>query len=294
MLGSVITAMVTPFRPDGAVDFERFRELATHLVENGSDGLVVCGTTGESPTLSDAEKLDLFRVAVDEVGGRAKLIAGTGTYDTAHSAALTREATALGVDAILIVAPYYNKPPQRAIVRHFEEIASATDLPIVAYNIPGRVVVNIEPATIERLAEIDNVVAVKQALEDPAQARFIAEETRLDLYSGDDPNTFAFLEFGGVGVVSVTAHLWGPQIAEMIRRYREGDVDGARTLHEEQQPSYDLLRIQTNPIPIKAALNLTGREVGGHRLPMVEADEGELAQIRSCLERSGLLAAASA
>jgi 4-hydroxy-tetrahydrodipicolinate synthase len=294
MLGSVITAMVTPFRPDGAVDFERFRELATHLVENGSDGLVVCGTTGESPTLSDAEKLDLFRVAVDEVGGRAKLIAGTGTYDTAHSAALTREATALGVDAILIVAPYYNKPPQRAIVRHFEEIASATDLPIVAYNIPGRVVVNIEPATIERLAEIDNVVAVKQALEDPAQARFIAEETRLDLYSGDDPNTFAFLELGGVGVVSVTAHLWGPQIAEMIRRYREGDVDGARALHEEQQPSYDLLRIQTNPIPIKAALNLTGREVGGHRLPMVEADEGELAQIRSCLERSGLLAAASA
>jgi 4-hydroxy-tetrahydrodipicolinate synthase len=294
MLGSVITAMVTPFRPDGAVDFERFRELATHLVENGSDGLVVCGTTGESPTLSDAEKLDLFRVAVDEVGGRAKLIAGTGTYDTAHSAALTREATALGVDAILIVAPYYNKPPQRAIVRHFEEIASATDLPIVAYNIPGRVVVNIEPATIERLAEIDNVVAVKQALEDPAQARFIAEETRLDLYSGDDPNTFAFLELGGVGVVSVTAHLWGPQIAEMIRRYREGDVDGARALHEEQQPSYDLLRIQTNPIPIKAALNLTGHEVGGHRLPMVEPDEAELAQIRSCLERSGLLAAASA
>jgi 4-hydroxy-tetrahydrodipicolinate synthase len=294
MLGSVITAMVTPFRPDGAVDFERFRELATHLVEHGSDGLVVCGTTGESPTLSDAEKLDLFRVAVDEVGGRAKVIAGTGTYDTAHSAALTREATALGVDAILIVTPYYNKPPQRAMVRHFEEIASSTDLPIVAYNIPGRVVVNIEPATIERLAEIENVVAVKQALEDPAQARFIAEETRLDLYSGDDPNTFAFLELGGVGVVSVTAHLWGPQIAEMIRRYREGDVDGARALHEEQQPSYDLLRIQTNPIPIKAALNLTGREVGGHRLPMVEADEGELAQIRSCLERSGLLAAASA
>jgi 4-hydroxy-tetrahydrodipicolinate synthase len=294
MLGSVITAMVTPFRPDGAVDFERFRELATHLVEHGSDGLVVCGTTGESPTLSDAEKLDLFRVAVDEVGGRAKVIAGTGTYDTAHSATLTREATVLGVDAILIVTPYYNKPPQRAIVRHFEEIASSTDLPIVAYNIPGRVVVNIEPATIERLAEIENVVAVKQALEDPAQARFIAEETRLDLYSGDDPNTFAFLELGGVGVVSVTAHLWGLQIAEMISRYRAGDVDGARALHEEQQPSYDLLRIQTNPIPIKAALNLTGHEVGGHRLPMVEADGGELAQIRSCLERSGLLAAASA
>jgi len=192
------------------------------------------------------------------------------------------------------VTPYYNKPPQRAIVRHFEEIAAATHLPVVAYNIPGRVVVNIEPATIARLAEIENVVAVKQALDDPEQARFIAEDTRLDLYSGDDPNTFAFLELGGVGVVSVTAHLWGSQIAEMIRRHREGDVEGARVIHEELQPSYDLLRIQVNPIPIKAALNLTGHEVGGHRLPMVEADEGELAQIRSCLERSGLLATASA
>jgi 4-hydroxy-tetrahydrodipicolinate synthase len=294
MLGSVITAMVTPFRADGAVDFERFRELVSFLVENGSDGVVVCGTTGESPTLSDAEKLDLFRVAVDEVGGRATVIAGAGTYDTAHSVHLTKEATALGVDGILVVTPYYNKPPQRAIVRHFQEIAAATHLPVVAYNIPGRVVVNVEPATMARLAEIENVVAVKQALGDPEQARFIAEETRLDLYSGDDPNTLAFLELGGVGVVSVTAHLWGTQISEMIRLHREGDLDGARAIHEELQPSYDLLRIQVNPIPIKAALNLTGHEVGGYRLPMVEPDEAELAQIRSCLERSGLVAAASA
>jgi 4-hydroxy-tetrahydrodipicolinate synthase len=294
MLGSVITAMVTPFRADGAVDCDRFRELATFLVENGSDGLVVCGTTGESPTLTDDEKLELFRAAVDTVGDRATIVAGTGTYDTGHSAHLTRAATELGVDAILVVTPYYNKPPQRAIVRHFEEIAGATDLPVVAYNIPGRVVVNIEPATIARLAEIENVVAVKQAHDDPDEARFIAEETPLDLYSGDDPNTFAFLELGGVGVVSVTAHLWGLQIAEMIRRHHEGDVEGASELHSEQQPSYDLLRIQTNPIPIKAALNLTGHEVGGHRLPMVEADESELAQIRSCLERAGLLATASA
>jgi 4-hydroxy-tetrahydrodipicolinate synthase len=165
---------------------------------------------------------------------------------------------------------------------------------VVAYNIPGRVVVNIESATMARLAEIENVVAVKQALDDPGQARFIVEETRLDLYSGDDPNTFAFLELGGVGVVSVTAHLWGRQIAEMIRLQRDGDVDGARAIHEELQPSYDLLRIQVNPIPIKAALNLTGHEVGGHRLPMVEPDEDELAQIRSCLERAGLLTTASA
>jgi 4-hydroxy-tetrahydrodipicolinate synthase len=294
VLGSVLTAMVTPFDADGAVDIDRFRELATFLVENGSDGVVVCGTTGESPTLSDEEKLSLFAAAVETVGDRATVIAGTGTYDTAHSARLTGQATALGVDGILVVTPYYNKPPQRAILRHFEEIAAATDLPVVAYNIPGRVVVNIESATIAQLAEIENVVAVKQALDDPGQARFIVEETRLDLYSGDDPNTLAFLELGGVGVVSVTAHLWGTQIAEMIRRHREGDAEGARALHEEQQPSYDLLRIQVNPIPIKAALNLTGHEVGGHRLPMVEPDEEELTQIRSCLERSGLLAAASA
>ena len=294
MLGSVITAMVTPFREDGAVDLERFRELANFLVENGSDGLVVCGTTGESPTLTDEEKLALFAAAVETVGERASVIAGTGTYDTGHSAQLTKQAAELGVDAILVVTPYYNKPPQRAIVRHFEEIAGATDLPVIAYNVPSRVVVDIESATIARLAEIENVVAVKQAYDDLDEARFIAQETRLDLYSGDDPITFDFLELGGVGVVSVTAHLWGAQIAAMIRCHRDGDVERARAIHAELRPSYDLLRIQTNPIPIKAALNLTGHEVGGHRLPMVEADEQELSEIRSCLERSGLLAAASA
>ena len=294
MLGSVITAMVTPFDADGAVDLDAFRDLAAFLVDNGSDGVVVCGTTGESPTLSDEEKLLLFAAAVEVVRGRATVIAGTGTYDTAHSVRLTKEAADVGVDAILVVTPYYNKPPQRAIVRHFEEIAAATDLPVVAYNIPSRVVVDIESPTIARLAEIENVVAVKQAHGDLEEARFIAVETPLDLYSGDDPNTFAFLELGGVGVVSVTAHLWGTQIAEMIDRHRAGDVEAARALHEEQQPSYELLRIQTNPIPIKAALNLTGHEVGGHRLPMVEPDEAELTQIRSCLERAGLLAAASA
>jgi 4-hydroxy-tetrahydrodipicolinate synthase len=294
VLGEVITAMVTPFGADGAVDLERFRELAAFLVDHGSDGLVVCGTTGESPTLTDDEKVALFRAAVETVGDRATVIAGTGTYDTAHSVHLTKQATALGVDAILVVTPYYNKPPQRAIVRHVEEIAAATDTPVVYYNIPSRVVVNAVPETIARLAEIENVVAVKQAHDDLDEARFIAEETRLDLYSGDDPNTLAFLQLGAVGVVSVTSHLWGPQVKEMIRRHREGDADGARALHEEQQPSYDLLRIQVNPIPIKAALNLTGHEVGGHRLPMVEPDEDELARIRSCLERSGLLATASA
>jgi 4-hydroxy-tetrahydrodipicolinate synthase len=289
VLGEVITAIVTPFRADGAVDFESFRELAAFLVDHGSDGLVVCGTTGESPTLSDEEKLELFAAAVDAVGERATVIAGTGTYDTAHSVHLTERANELGVDGYLVVTPYYSKPPQRAIVRHFEEIAAATDKPIVAYNIPARVVVNIEPETIARLAEIENVAAVKQAYDDLDQARFIAQETRLDLYSGDDNITFAFLGLGGVGVISVVAHVWGPQMKEMIRRHTAGDVEGARALNDELAPAYELLRIQTNPIPIKAALNLLGHRVGGHRLPMVEPTDDELRAVQACLERAGLL-----
>ncbi|HKI93515.1 MAG TPA: 4-hydroxy-tetrahydrodipicolinate synthase [Gaiellaceae bacterium] len=294
MLGEVLTAIVTPFRADGSVDLDSFRALARFLVDNGSDGLVVCGTTGESPTLSDDEKLELFAVAIDAVGDRASIVAGTGTYSTAHSVHLTERAHAVGVDGILVVTPYYNKPPQRAIVRHFQEIAAATDKPVVVYNIPARVIVNIEPATIARLAEIENVTAVKQAYDDLDEARFIAQETRLDLYSGDDPITFAFLELGGVGVISVAAHVWGPQIKQMIRRYRDGDADGARTLDAELAPAYDLLKIQTNPIPVKAALNLLGHRVGGYRLPMVEPTAGELEQVRSCLDRSGLLSAARA
>jgi 4-hydroxy-tetrahydrodipicolinate synthase len=294
MFGEVLTAIVTPFDADGSVNLEKFRELATFLVDHGSDGLVVAGTTGESPTLSDGEKLELFTAAVDAVGSRATVIAGTGTYDTRHSAYLTERADALGVDGFLIVTPYYNKPPQRAIVRHFEEIADRTDKPIIAYNIPARVVINIESQTIARLADIDNVVAVKQAHDDLDEARFIANETRLDLYSGDDPITFDFLELGGVGVVSVIAHLWGRQIKEMIRRHRDGDLEGARSLHEELAPAYELLKIQTNPIAIKGALNLAGHDAGGFRLPMVEPTDQELDAIRRCLERSGVLTPASA
>lgn len=292
MLGEVITAIVTPFDADGGVDLGKFRELAQHLVDHGSDGLVVCGTTGESPTLSDDEKLELFAAAKEAVGDRATIIAGTGTYDTHHSVRLTERAHELGVDAVLVVTPYYNKPPQRAIVRHFQEIAAVTDKPVMVYNIPARVVVNIEPTTIAQLAEIENVAAVKQAHDDLDEARFIAQETRLDLYSGDDPITFEFLGLGGVGVVSVTAHVWGEQIKQMIRRHAEGDVAGARALHEELRPSYDLLKVTTNPIAIKTALNLLGHELGGFRLPMVEASEDEATQIRACLERGRVLARA--
>jgi 4-hydroxy-tetrahydrodipicolinate synthase len=294
VLGDVLTAMVTPFDGDGSVNVDKFRELAAFLVDHGSDGIVVTGTTGESPTLSDAEKLELYAAAVDAVGDRASVVAGTGTYDTRHSAELTKQAHELGVDGFLVVTPYYSKPPQRAIVRHFEEIAACTDKPIVAYNIPARVVIDIEPETIARLAEIENVVAVKQAHDDLEEARFIAQETRLDLYSGDDNITLQFLELGGVGVVSVIAHVWGPQMKEMIRRQKDGDLDGARRVNEELAPAFDLLRVTTNPIAIKTALNLVGHDVGGFRLPMVDASEGELEQIRACLERAGVLSAASA
>lgn len=288
MLGEVITAIVTPFDADGAVDVDAFRELATYLVDHGSDGLVVSGTTGESPTLSDEERLELFAAAKDAVGDRATIIAGTGTYDTRHSAELTRRAHDLGVDGILVVTPYYNKPPQRAIVRHFQEIAAETDKPVVAYNIPARVVIDIEPATIAQLAEIENVAAVKQAHDDLEEARFIAQETRLDLYSGDDNITFDFLELGGVGVVSVIAHVWGEQMKEMIRRHRDGDVEGAREVNGELAPAFELLKVTTNPIAIKTALGLLGHRVGGFRLPMVEASDEEAERIRSCLARGGV------
>ena len=293
MLGEVLTASVTPFNADGSINFDKFRELANHLVDHGSDGIVVAGTTGESPTLSDDEKLELFAAAVDAVGARATVVAGTGTYDTRHSARLTERANGLGVDAFLVVTPYYNKPPQRAIVRHFQEIAAATDKPIVVYNIPSRVVVNIEPETIAELARIENVRAVKQANGDLEQARRIPG-FGLDLYAGDDNLIFPFLELGGIGGVCVHTHIWGTQTKEMVRRYKDGEVEAARRLDDELAPAYDLLKVQTNPIAIKSALNLLGHEVGGFRLPMVDATEQELEQIRGCLERGGVLSAASA
>ena len=293
MLGEVLTAIVTPFDGDGSVSLDKFRELASYLVDHGSDGLVVAGTTGESPTLSDDEKLQLFAAAVEAVGDRASVVAGTGTYDTMHSARLTERANELGVDGFLVVTPYYSKPPQRAIVRHFQEIAARTDKPVVVYNIPSRVVVNIEPETIEQLAGIENVRAVKQANDDLEQARRIPG-FGLDLYAGDDNLIFPFLELGGIGGVCVHTHVWGPQTKEMVRRYKAGDRAGARRLHEEMAPAFDLLKVTTNPIAIKTALNLLGHEVGGFRLPMVDPSDEEAEQVRACLERAGVLSTASA
>ena len=288
MLGEVLTAIVTPFDATGAVDHERFRELAAHLVENGSDGLVVAGTTGESPTLTDDERLELIAVAVDAVGDRATVVAGTGTYSTAHSLHLTQRAHELDVDAFLVVTPYYNKPPPRGIVEHFKAIAAASDKPIVVYNIPARVVLNLETETIAQLAEIPTVRAVKQANDDLEQARAIVE-LGLALYAGDDPLILPFLEVGGVGGVCVHTHVVGPQVKELITRFREGDADGARRLEQETASALEILKVQTNPIAIKAALNLLGHDVGGLRLPLVEANEDEIAQVRDCLERLKLL-----
>jgi len=294
VLGELLTAVVTPFDADRAVDYDRFRELANYLVDNGSDGLVVAGTTGESPTLSDDERLELFRVAVDAIGGRATVVAGTGTYSTSHSVHLTREAHDIGVDAFLVVTPYYNKPPVRGIVRHFKTIAAESDKPIIVYNIPGRVALNLDPDAIAELAEIPTVRAVKQANDDLEQARRILAETDLDLYAGDDVLVYPFLELGGIGGVCVHTHVVGPQVKRMIRAFRDGDAETAKRIDEEIAASYELLKVQTNPVAIKAALNLVGHPVGGLRLPLVEASDDEIAAIRSCLERLGVLAAAPA
>jgi 4-hydroxy-tetrahydrodipicolinate synthase len=291
VLGEVLTATVAPFDADGRVDAEKYAELCAFLVDNGSDGVVVNGTTGEASTLSEDERLELIRAALDSIGDRATVIAGTGTNSTAHSIHLTEQAHDAGAHGVLVVTPYYNKPPQRAIVEHFKAVAAATDRPVTAYNIPGRVVINIEPETMAELAEIPNVSAVKQSNADLDQARRIVE-LGLDLYAGDDNLVLPFVELGGNGGVCVHTHVVGPRVKEMIRRFRAGDAEGARQIDEQLAPAYELIGVVTGPIQIKAALNMLGHEVGGLRLPLVEASEDERAQIRSCLERLNLLAPA--
>lgn len=290
MLGEVLTAIVTPFDKDGAVDYDRFRALAQHVVNNGSDGLVVTATTGESPTLTDEEKVSLWTAAVDEVGDRATIIASTGTYSTAHSVHLTEQAHALGVDGFLVVTPYYNKPSPRGIVEHFKAISAASDKPIIVYNIPQRVVVNIEPETMIELAQIPTVKAVKQATEELDQAQRIVDETDLDLYAGSDHLVFPFLEVGGVGGVVVHGNLLPGRVKEMISFFKEDEVEPAREIDEELAPLVNALGVTINPVPVKAALNLLGHAVGGVRLPLVEATDEEVAVVRTALEGVGLTA----
>jgi 4-hydroxy-tetrahydrodipicolinate synthase len=293
VLGEVLTASVTPFDTDGGVNIPKFRELAAFLVDNGSDGLVVTGTTGESPTLTDDERFELYGAAIETIGDRATVIAGTGTYDTRHSVHLTKKAHDLGVDGFLVVTPYYNKPPPRGIVEHVKAIAAVTDKPIVYYNIPARVVNLVSVETLAELAQIPNVVAVKQAWDDLEDARRIVQETGLALYAGDDALILPFLELGGAGGVCVHTHVVGPQVKRQIEAFRSGDTDTARRIEEELAPVYEILGVTVGPIGIKAALNLLGHDVGGLRLPLVEATEDEKSRIRASLELLGALQPAS-
>jgi 4-hydroxy-tetrahydrodipicolinate synthase len=288
VLGEVLTAALTPFRADGSVNYERFQELCAFLVENGSDGVVVNGTTGEAATLSDDERRGLVEAALEAIGDRASVVAGTGTNSTAHSIELTEQATEVGAHAILVVAPYYNKPPQRGIVAHYEAVAAATDRPVVVYNIPSRCVINIEPETMAELAQIENVAAVKQSNADLEQARRIVD-LGLELYAGDDNLVLPFVELGARGGICVHTHVVGPQVKELIRLAREGDLEGARRIDEELAPAYDLIGVVVGPIQIKAAMTMLGWDLGGLRLPLVEATEDEKTQIRACLERAGVL-----
>src|SRR5262245_10513623 len=294
VLGEVLTAIVTPCDKDGAVDYDRFRALARHVIDGGADGIVVAATTGESPTLTDEERLQLWAASVDEVGERATVIASTGTYSTAHSWHRTEQAYELGVDGFLVVTPYYNKPSPRGLVEHFKAIAAVSDKPIVVYNIPQRVVVNIEPQTMIELAQIPTVKAVKQATEELDQAQRIVDETDLDLYAGSDHLVFPFLEVGGVGGVVVHGNLLPGRVKEMISFFKEDEVEAAREIDEELAPLVNALGVTINPVPVKAALNLLGHEVGGVRLPLVEATDEEISVVRTALERVGLTAPVSA
>jgi len=285
--------MVTPFAADGSLNLDSARRLAHHLVDTGSDGIVVCGTTGEGPTITDREKLDLFEAVVTEVGASATVIANTGTYDTHHSVALTRSALATGVDGFLVVTPYYSKPPRPGIVAHFQAIAEAADgRPVIVYNIPQRVVVNLEPDVLAELGEIPNVVAVKQATADLDQARRVVEDTGLVLYAGNDDLVMPFLELGGAGGICVASHVAGRQYRHMIDLAQQGDVAGARAIDESLRGLLAALAVTTNPIPVKAALNLLGHDVGGLRLPLVQADAGQTEVVAAALEASGILARA--
>jgi 4-hydroxy-tetrahydrodipicolinate synthase len=279
-LGGILTAMVTPFDGEGALAEDAAVRLMHHLLENGSDGLVLAGSTGEGATLSDDEKCRLWELGVAE-SGDAPVIAGTGTYDTRHTIELTRRAADIGVDAALVVTPYYVKPNRRGIKAHFEAVAAATDLPIVVYNIPGRTVVDIPNDLLAELAQIDTVVAVKQA-----RYEDMAPIDGMDLLAGNDEVLAQVLDMGGSGGILVAAHLVGREMRRMI-----DEPDARAEIQEGLLDLYGALTVTTNPIPIKAALAMAGHDVGGLRLPLVEADETERSTIREALERHNLLAA---
>ncbi|MCG9967744.1 4-hydroxy-tetrahydrodipicolinate synthase [Pelotomaculum terephthalicicum JT] len=283
--GRMITAMVTPFNDDLTINFDQAKKLASYLVQTGSDGLVVAGTTGESPTLNTDEKVGLFKAIVEEVGGKAAVIAGTGSYSTADSIALTQAAQNAGVDGVMLVAPYYNKPPQEGLFQHFKAIAESTDLPIILYNIPGRTSVNMLPDTVARLAQISNIVAIKESSGSMDQVSELKRSLPdcVAIYSGDDSLTLPILALGGKGVISVASHLIGMRIKEMINAYHSGNTNLATKIHLELLPVFKGLFITTSPAPVKAALGIIGWQVGGLRLPLVEINAVEKESISSLL-----------
>jgi len=291
VFGRLLTAMVTPFNEQLEVDYDQAKKLACHLIEHGNDGIVVAGTTGESPTLSAEEKIKLFQAVKEAVGDRAKVIAGTGSYDTAESIKLTKEAEKIGVDGVMLVVPYYSKPSQEGLYQHFKAIAAQTQLPVLLYNIPGRTSINMEPETIARLAEIDNIVAVKEAsgkLDQVSKIKMLAPKDFV-IYSGDDSLTLPILSVGGQGIISVVGHVAGEQIKAMVNAYFDGKVAEAAQMHNNLFDLFKTMFITANPVPIKYALNLQGINVGSVRLPLVEANAQEKAAIKACLEKMALL-----
>ncbi len=278
--------MVTPFAADGSVDLDQAARLAVHLVEQGSDGLVLCGTTGESPTLSWQEQHEIFAAVKGAVGSRAALLAGSGSNCTAEAVEATREAASLGADGALVVVPYYNKPPQDGLEAHFRAVAQAAPgLPLMLYNIPGRTGTSLAPETTARLLDCPNVVSFKAAsgtTEEVSALRALCGD-RLAIYSGDDALTLPMLAVGAVGVVSVASHIAGPQISAMVKAFLAGDVAGALALHEQLLPLCKALFCTTNPIPVKAALELSGWPVGAPRLPLLSAEPDVRMRLNSTL-----------
>jgi 4-hydroxy-tetrahydrodipicolinate synthase len=284
-LGAILTAMATPFDASNRVDEDAAVRLMNHLVEHGSDGVVVCGTTGESATLTDEEQFELIELAVGELKGRATVVAGAGSNDTRHAVELTERAVEAGAEAILSVTPYYNKPSPQGLIRHFEEVARAAGgAPVVVYNIPGRTALDIPNELLARLAQIDGIEGVKQA-----RSEDVAPIDGMDLYAGNDDMLAEVLELGGAGGICVASHIVGDEMRRMV-----DEPDERRAIDESLRDVFETLFITASPTPLKAALNMLGHDVGGLRLPLVEADEPVLDAVRAMLERHGLLAGASA
>lgn len=288
IFGRVITAMVSPFDADGRLNVARAQELAQHLVDNGSEGLVVSGSTGEAATLTDEEKVTLFRAVKDAVGTGVSVIAGAGTYDTAHSIELTREAEKAGCDGVLAVTPYYNRPPQDSLLNHFRAIADASNLPVMLYDVPSRTALHIEIPTLLRAAEHPNIVALKDAAKDLSGTTLFAAQKPddFDIYSGNDDETLGYQAIGGVGVVSVAAHVMGSQIREQFDAFERGDLVRARAMQFLEREVHAAL-LASNPISIKAAMNILGFDVGAPRPPLRAATTHEEELIRQALEAVG-------